>query len=738
LVRFIHPITNFGSGELDTNLFGRIDVNEYKTGLSKSQNCLLTGIGSATKRIGSKMGPLIGSSVPVGPSQPQVYIDSVVLENGDSVVLEWSSIFDFRVLDSNLNTIPITYAGKASVENPFVNGLDKTKYSVAAYGNYVFVAHYSGEMEPCYIRFDSAGAVISYFPFDSFYGSAFLDPNGDESKTMRITDGTNVNGLYNLQANFVAFLPNHVGSQIRISGIAYAGNSSRYTAENYVITQYIDSQNVKVQSFSQTRYQWGSTMLNISGPQDSGLPSVTATSRSFSEWSFSAFSKVVGWPKIVTTFEGRLLFAGTKSKPNTIFASKINDPFFMMNVRFPNSDSHEYVSSFTLDGDVNTHRIHWNFYNGPVLTTDPYTFTVASKDGAAITFFEQSRFGAIGTLTSQYLMDGDGSVISQLNVGIRQFSSKSSSPLLAVALDNTVFYSDNTGTRVYMYLYNETNGSYISKEVSLLYGKFSEDNRIVSMAFSREFGAIMCVTQKGDIVALRYSQESGVLGFTKFYTHTPSSKVISYAAINSPNVPDAGIAVIQTGGFFKYVVFKFNVLNISVPFQLFQELNKLDYLDKLVILTDINTGLLTAMNQYEGEDLVVYGVLPSGQLEITQYDEYDGEFLLTLPNVYTDIAFGSRYALEIATMPIEAGQAYATAQMGQKRIDQALIRTSDCAQIKIGTDGYNYELVPISDNRGVFEMIGNPEFDHIVYIRHDDIGPCTINNITLRGVNNDA
>jgi hypothetical protein len=89
-------------------------------------------------------------------------------------------------------------------------------------------------------------------------------------------------------------------------------------------------------------------------------------------------------------------------------------------------------------------------------------------------------------------------------------------------------------------------------------------------------------------------------------------------------------------------------------------------------------------------------------------------------------------------MPIEAGQAYATAQMGQKRIDQALIRTADCTQVKVGTDGYNYELVPVSDNRAVFEMIGNPEFDHIVYIRHDDIGPCRINNITLRGVNNDA
>jgi hypothetical protein len=736
-VRFIHPITNFGSGELDNKLFGRIDVDEYRSGLSLTSNCLLSGTGAAFKRIGSKMGPLISTAIP-DPDPQQVYIDSVVLENGQSVILEWSTVLTFRILNSNLVAIPITYAGKAAVTNPFANNLDRTQYSVAAHGNYIFITHYSGEVEPCYIEFTDVDAIVRYFPFDSFYGSAFLDANTDQTKVMRITDGANVNGLYNLQANFAAFLPEHVGSQVRISGLVYAGISTRYSAENYVISQYIDSQNVKVQAFPQTRYQWGSTMLNISGPSGSGLPSVTTTSRDFDEWSFSAFSPVVGWPKVVTVFEGRLVFAGTKSKQNTIFASKINDPFFMMNVRFPNSDSHEYVSSFTSAGDINTHQIHWTYYNGPVLATDPYTFTVASKDGAAITFFEQSRFGAIGTLTSQYLVNGDGSVISQLNVGIRQFSSKSSSPLLATALDNTVFYCDNTGTKVFMYLYNETNGSYISKEVSLLYGKFTEDNRIVSMTFSREFSAIMCVTLQGDIIALRYSQESGVLGFTRFYTHTPSSKVLCYAAVNNPTAPDAGVAVIETGGFFKYISFRFNALTTTVPFELFQVLDQLEYLDKLLILTDVNTNILTGMNQYEGEDLIVIGVLPSGELETTYYDGYDGEFLLTLPNTYTDIAFGSRYAFEIATMPIEAGQAYATAQMGQKRIDQALIRTADCTQVKVGTDGYNYELVPVSDNRAVFEMIGNPEFDHIVYIRHDDIGPCRINNITLRGVNNDA
>ena len=33
-MRFIHPLTNFSSGELSENLFGRIDVQEYQSGLN--------------------------------------------------------------------------------------------------------------------------------------------------------------------------------------------------------------------------------------------------------------------------------------------------------------------------------------------------------------------------------------------------------------------------------------------------------------------------------------------------------------------------------------------------------------------------------------------------------------------------------------------------------------------------------------------------------------------------------
>jgi hypothetical protein len=109
-----------------------------------------------------------------------------------------------------------------------------------------------------------------------------------------------------------------------------------------------------------------------------------------------------------------------------------------------------------------------------------------------------------------------------------------------------------------------------------------------------------------------------------------------------------------------------------------------------------------------------------------------------LPEDYTDAVVGIKYKFEIATMPIEAGQNSATAQLGIKRVDKAMVRTSQCESIEVSTDGYNYENVEVESNRAVLAVTGNPEYDHRIFIRHEDVGPCTINNITVRGVSNDG
>lgn len=724
-MRFIQPITNFGSGELSDELFGRIDVEEYRSGLSLTENCLLDSKGSAEKRIGSKRRGLVG----ITGDAFAVNVLEFTLENGNTVFLEFAASntdgFTLRILDQNL--LELNYTAT------FVLSLTGTAllygWNGAAFGNRVFVTNYTGTVPLFFIDFsNTSNIIISQYNLLGLYAVPFQDTNNDTTKKVRVLNA-NTAGPYIIEANWNAFTADHVGHQIMITGLTNTNDHNRVASEVYHITEYISPTQVRGFARWISSRNW-TILANISA--GATFPA-SPTSNWFDDWRLSAWGPITGYPKTITSFEGRLLYGGTRAKPSTLFASKINDPFFMQDVRVPQPAEFRYAS-----GDL-TLTISWQIpytADDGIQTTDPYQFTLSSKDGAPVTFLDQSRFGVVGTSSRQYFLDGDGSVVSQLNIGVRQFSTKSSYQLLSVPIDNTVFYTDATRTKIYMYLYNETNGSYISKEVTLLFGKFSSNNFVFKMKFSRKLNSILLLTSNGDCVCLKYSQETRVLGFTNFFKASDSVKMVDYASLSTTDNKDVDLAVFSVDGKLVYHTFSDYIIEGLVDPKILElHRDDIQYLDQLITFDEMFTDQMEVLDGYTGT-LAVYATNGT-TVEYYEY-EVDGPETITLPQSYKSWAYGMRYSFQIATMPVEAGQSYQTAQLGLKRIDQALIRTSHCDSIKVGTDGYNYELVPITDNKGVFEMIGSPEYDHIVYIRHDDIGPCKINNITLKGVNNDA
>jgi len=738
-VRFIKPITNFSSGELSENLFGRIDVQEYQAGLSYTSNCLLNPQGGAYKRVGSKQRQRVGNA----DDTDLVNILEFILENGTSILVEFAvgttNGYTMRLLDSSIQELPYTIS--------FVPSLTGTAllygWNGVAIGSKIYMTNYTGQVQPFIIDVSNIANIrVDLINFSAFKSVPFLDSNNDSTKKMRLLSA-NTQGPYTLEANFNAFSADHVGSQIILTGITKldatindAMDSTTYNrlaSDALFISAYISPTQVTVLPYY--TYNFG---IGLADLYDYPLVA-KATTQWFDDWRFSAFSPINGYPKVFATFESRLIMAGTKLNNSTIYASAINNPNIMQGNRLQVPETQTFEIYNINGGDYQvSHSIINNNYNGDILPTDPYNFTIASKDSAPITWVEASRFGVVSTQNKQYFLDGDGSIVSQTNVSIRPFATKSASPLMAVALDNTVFYTDSTRTRIYMYLYNESNGSYISKEVTLLYGKFSTDNFITVMRFSREFSSIMCVTSQGDCVALAYNQETRTLGFTKFFESTDDLKMVDYVSLATPDYKDMGVACIKVpNGKMLYYTFSDALLLATIPADILSAYaEELNYLDRMFAYDGVSTDTIEYIDTFKDETIVIYA---TDGVTVDRYEvEHDGSFSLQLPKTYTGFAVGSKYAFEIATMPVEAGQAYETAQMGAKRIDQALIRTAHCANIKVGTDGYNYDLVPITDNKAVFEMMGNTELDHIVYIRHDDVGPCMINNITLRGVNNDG
>lgn len=750
--KFVHPIPNFSAGELSENLYGRIDVREYNSGLSYTKNALLNPQGGVYKRVGSKQRGLVGGVTDV----QDVNILEFTLEDGTSVILEFirtSILYTMRLLSSDLVNIPLTYdyspdIGISQELVPNWNGV--------AIGRKIYITNYLGNTNPFIIDLtDIATPRVQSMPLQAFKGMPFLDPNIDGNKRMRVTNANSAPGtLLNIEADFNAFTPDHTDSQLMITGLAdYTQiidvDENTYTfnklgAAIFLITEYVSP--TQVRGYAYHGYENGIALANVSGNSQT----FAAVTKWFDDWRFGAWSREYGFPKIFSAFEGRLIACGTPTEKDRIFASQLNNPNSFQDNRYPMPENQSF-SYFRVtaensgdllkgpEGVTHTHTWKWDIYNGDIETADPYQFAIASKDSAPITWLESSRFGVIGTFNKQYFLDGDGTVVSQTNIGIRPFATKSSSPLLATALDNTVFYTDSTRTKVYMYLYNESNGSYMSKEVTLLYGKFSKDDPIKNMRFSREFGAILFFTENGSCVALTFSQESNTLGFTNFFNRTDGAQIVDYVSVSTPDYADTGVACIRVAnGNMHYFTFSDDIMLGLIDPVMHDMEDQFNYLDRLFsYYGEPASDTILFTDVYGEETIQIYA---TDGVDIDYYEvEHDGSSTITLPkNTYTGFVLGVKMPFEIATMPVEAGQNSQTAQLGLKRIDKALVRTSGCTFVKVATNGYDYEKVIVDGNKAIVNVTGNTEYDHIIYIRHDEAGPCMINNMSLRGVSNDG
>jgi hypothetical protein len=121
----------------------------------------------------------------------------------------------------------------------------------------------------------------------------------------------------------------------------------------------------------------------------------------------------------------------------------------------------------------------------------------------------------------------------------------------------------------------------------------------------------------------------------------------------------------------------------------------------------------------------------------------DGSATYDLGALYTNVAYGQTYSFHIATVPIEAGQQWGSAQLGLKRVDKAGIRVYDTRSFKLSTDGYNSEEVILDDGEMYtgthqMEVTGNPEYEHVIHIQNDKAEGCFIASLALRGLSNDG
>ena len=285
MARFVDIQTNFTSGELDPLVRSRIDLDAYKNGLETAKNVVCQPQGGVHRRSGTRFLTELGGSPENG-----VRLVHFEFSVNDSYMLAFTNnrmyIFKNKVLQTNING-----SGNDYLTTTIASArLDAMCFTQSA-DTLIVVEE---DMVPKRItRTSDTNWSISDISFDSIPQHAFTLTTTNPAATLTPSD---VSGKITLTASAGVFNSGHVGQYVNAEPQGRAR-----------IVKYNSSTSVNVV----TEFPFFDTSAIASGQWEleTGYEDV---------WSVSK-----GWPRTVTFHQGRLFFGGSKSRPSTIWGSKV-------------------------------------------------------------------------------------------------------------------------------------------------------------------------------------------------------------------------------------------------------------------------------------------------------------------------------------------------------------------------------------------------------------------------------
>ena len=769
-VRFTSSLTSFKSGRLSEKLFNRIDTKQYKDGASVLKGMRVMPEGGATKTTGTRLLNDYLPSVETSTAPPYREIPFNFNGNVGAILLFRPNIFEtgFYIVSYPWKWDPLI-GGHYTLLN---TGTDPRDWDYAITDNNIVLTHTSGKYPPKVIRFDESPFGYVFQDVVEFYdipGAIWAFPLSDienkytinlsnvntGARTIDLTC-TDPDGVALLQDSLVFFLEG-IGRRDFGDGV-----NTSYVASNFYLWNSNIAGGVRVFYYLASGDVGGSLTESLTY----GSVSSTNVLRT-SMWN------VDNWPRTVTSHESRLVFGGTPRKPMTIFGSKVTNPFYMNNVR---------ISA------TNTPNIGVPEPSGDIVPSDPYVFTISSTECSAIHNIRSSSRLFVGTDRKEYIVHGGDTGISPLSIDAGPRTAKGSYPLTAVNMDDAVAYISNTKRNLYMFKYNAENGSYQSVELSLLFSDLLEDDTIEELEWAAHVKVLYIRTGNKNVYGITYEPQADTVAF--FDTCLTDIVSMSYISARPESTPDSTpdadedvfsyhlgdhlLMMKQRGSrtynmvsyentFHELGVDESGVKQARSGRNSYAFLNNAFRIDRLNAneynqngkiflglvedkfpVTDF-TGLTVPFYAYnvDTEELVEITSLVDSPAESAQGINYID---------HPDINGASKIIVGklpdpaiLATLPIEAGMQFGTAQMGIKSIDELGIRHYKSYSYEISNDGQNWQEVRVADNVGEItsgrkntKFSSNQKHDQIVWIRSNKPEPLTIVGINMRGVSNDG
>jgi len=437
--------SNFTVGEIDPLLVGRIDIQQYASGLSKAQNVVVLPQGGFERRPGLRF--MLDLTSHIGGS-------FATLDAFRLVPFEFSTDQSFMlafVKYDTTNTRVFFFANGIQITNINGTGAD---YLVCALGNIDLDRMYFTQSADTLILVheDMApksivrGVNNSTWVFSTIaltipkiaYTLATSNPAGT------ITPDS-LDGTVTITASASVFTADHVDQYINVlSGFGRARIIERESAT--VVKAITELPFFKVDQ----------AIANGAWELETGY--------------VDAWSSSKGYPRTCTFHEGRLYFGGSKSLPNTLFASKVAEFF--------------------------------NFKSAEALDDDAMLVTMNTDSVNAITALRSGRDLQIFTKDAEFFLpQADLSPITPGNIVIKNSTRRGSKEgVKPVMAEGGTLFIQREGKAVREYLFSDVDLSYQANNISLLASHLLKTPRSMALrtATSTDDGDLLLIPNDDD------------------------------------------------------------------------------------------------------------------------------------------------------------------------------------------------------------------------------------------------
>ncbi len=501
----VHPFqTNFTSGEISPKLFGQVDFKKYNNAVETMENMIVFPQGGTTRRYGSRFVCEVKNSANATRLIPFEFNieQSYILEFGNLYIRFYKD--NGQITEATKTVTAITKANPAVVtvsSHGYSNGdhiwlndvggmteVNARRYTIANVTTNTF--ELSGVNSTNYTTYTSGGTAAKVYEITTEYTSSQLSeiqfaqsadvmylvhPSHEPTKLTR-TGHTNWS-ISDVDFEKGPYLDENTSSTTLTTSATTVGTGRTLTASADLFASTDVGRLVKVKGgHGKITGFTSATVVTYE------IFTAVGTSSATTEWQLGAYSNTTGFPRAVSFFEQRLLYGGSTSYPQTIWASQSG--------------------------------LYDNFDEGEADAADAFIYTIAANKVNTIRWLAPSKDLIVGTAGSEYKVGRPtGEPLKPDNVNIAQQTTYGVYPARPIQIGNVILFIQRQQKKIREFYYKFEDDAYSAPDMTIL-SEHITGNGITEVDFAQEPDSVYwAIREDGVFLGMTYQREENVVAW---------------------------------------------------------------------------------------------------------------------------------------------------------------------------------------------------------------------------------